>query len=128
MGPVDAAPLLEQVLPPPPPTKSAEESNGVPVAECASEGHELSVEDDIELAPGSAELPSTGSAGHNAGTCRPCIFVHTNRCESGINCTFCHLCEKGERKRRKKAGKLAVDRMAMQTSPVAQSSPDLSPA
>merc|ERR1712039_300138 len=43
-------------------------------------------------APGSSELPSTGSAGHAAGHCKPCAFVHTKGCENGLACQFCHLC------------------------------------
>merc|ERR1712176_357735 len=51
---------------------------------------------------GSSELPSAGSAGHAAGRCKPCAFVHTKGCENGIMCEFCHLCEPGEKKRRHK--------------------------
>lgn len=53
-------------------------------------------------APGSDELPSMGSAGHFMGRCKPCAFLHTRGCTSGSNCTYCHLCEPGERKRRQK--------------------------
>lgn len=51
---------------------------------------------------GSPELPSTGSAGHSSGRCKPCAFLHTRGCENGITCEFCHLCEPGEKKRRHK--------------------------
>merc|ERR1712087_895144 len=34
--------------------------------------------------------------------CKPCAFVFKDGCESGANCTFCHLCAPGEKKRRKK--------------------------
>jgi len=53
-------------------------------------------------APGSAELPSLGSAGHSVGNCRPCAFFHTAGCTNGLACQFCHLCEPGEKKRRRK--------------------------
>lgn len=48
------------------------------------------------------ELPSVGSAGHHARLCRPCAFSATKGCTSGEACKFCHLCEPGEKKRRKK--------------------------
>jgi len=62
---------------------------------------------------GSAELPSIGSATHSKGSCRPCAFLHTKGCENGLACTFCHLCEPGERKRRQKE-KLQQRRAAQQ--------------
>lgn len=53
-------------------------------------------------APGSAALPSLGSALHGSGGCRPCAFFHGVGCENGAICSFCHLCEAGERQRRRK--------------------------
>eukprot|EP00928_Gymnodinium_smaydae_P025890 TRINITY_DN20498_c0_g1_i1.p1 TRINITY_DN20498_c0_g1~~TRINITY_DN20498_c0_g1_i1.p1 ORF type:complete len:586 (+),score=128.59 TRINITY_DN20498_c0_g1_i1:117-1874(+) len=53
-------------------------------------------------AASAAGLPSAGSAYHNWGTCKPCAFVFKAGCANGINCQFCHLCEPGEKKRRKK--------------------------
>jgi len=50
----------------------------------------------------STSLPSQGSAGHMRGSCRPCAFFHTPGCANGVSCPFCHLCDAGERKRRKK--------------------------
>lgn len=50
---------------------------------------------------GSAALPTVGSAGHNSRRCKPCAFV-LKGCNSGIHCPFCHLCEPGEKKRRRK--------------------------
>mmetsp|Transcript_73179 Transcript_73179/g.152746 ORF Transcript_73179/g.152746 Transcript_73179/m.152746 type:complete len:176 (+) Transcript_73179:160-687(+) len=47
-------------------------------------------------------LPSVGSAGHSTGECKPCVFLHVRGCKSGPDCTFCHLCEAGEKKRRQK--------------------------
>lgn len=57
-------------------------------------------------APAAADvpsLPSLGSALHSMGQCRPCAFVGTKGCGSGVNCQFCHLCDAGEKKRRQKA-------------------------
>eukprot|EP00445_Apocalathium_hangoei_P042403 CAMPEP_0203966532 /NCGR_PEP_ID=MMETSP0359-20131031/95735_1 /ASSEMBLY_ACC=CAM_ASM_000338 /TAXON_ID=268821 /ORGANISM="Scrippsiella Hangoei, Strain SHTV-5" /LENGTH=307 /DNA_ID=CAMNT_0050903947 /DNA_START=74 /DNA_END=997 /DNA_ORIENTATION=+ len=56
----------------------------------------------LSLAPGSAALPSIGSAAHGQGRCKPCAFFHTKGCEIGPACSFCHLCGADERKHRKK--------------------------
>jgi len=48
------------------------------------------------------EVPNRGSAVHRWGACKPCAFVHKGGCETGVDCQFCHLCEPGEKKRRKK--------------------------
>lgn len=53
-------------------------------------------------APGSAALPSLGSVAHGTGGCRPCAFFHGVGCDNGAICSFCHLCEAGERIRRRK--------------------------
>jgi len=49
---------------------------------------------------------SVGSKAHDGfGQCKPCAFVFKDgkeSCRSGTNCKFCHLCEPGEKKRRKK--------------------------
>lgn len=48
-------------------------------------------------------LVSVGSAHHELGKCKPCAFIHRPvGCTDGVACTFCHLCEPGERKRRQK--------------------------
>jgi len=43
-----------------------------------------------------------GSVRHYRKTCMPCAFLWTRGCENGVACPFCHLCDKGERKRRQK--------------------------
>jgi len=53
-------------------------------------------------APGSPEMPSLGSSGHAQGSCKPCAFLHSKGCHNGVACSFCHLCEAGEVRRRKK--------------------------
>jgi len=53
-------------------------------------------------APGSAEMPTVGSAGHWTGSCKPCAFLHTKGCSNGVMCQFCHLCDQDEKQRRKK--------------------------
>eukprot|EP00929_Paragymnodinium_shiwhaense_P004297 TRINITY_DN105141_c0_g1_i1.p1 TRINITY_DN105141_c0_g1~~TRINITY_DN105141_c0_g1_i1.p1 ORF type:complete len:421 (+),score=73.49 TRINITY_DN105141_c0_g1_i1:75-1337(+) len=49
-------------------------------------------------------VPSLGSLGHAAGTCKPCAFFlrEDTTCQNGRDCSFCHLCEAGEKKRRRK--------------------------
>jgi hypothetical protein len=37
------------------------------------------------------QQPSMGSADHAAGTCKRCNFFPKGRCQSGANCTFCHM-------------------------------------
>merc|ERR1712159_784397 len=51
------------------------------------------------------EFPSLGSVGHYKGDCKPCAFLHTRGCASGKECSFCHLCDVGEKKRRQKQKK-----------------------
>jgi len=62
----------------------------------------------LEPAPGSPELPSIGSKGHHQGDCRPCGFLYAKGCINGAMCTFCHLCDRGAKKRRQKAKKAAL--------------------
>eukprot|EP00443_Scrippsiella_acuminata_P070871 CAMPEP_0115494034 /NCGR_PEP_ID=MMETSP0271-20121206/64505_1 /TAXON_ID=71861 /ORGANISM="Scrippsiella trochoidea, Strain CCMP3099" /LENGTH=416 /DNA_ID=CAMNT_0002922587 /DNA_START=27 /DNA_END=1278 /DNA_ORIENTATION=- len=50
---------------------------------------------------GTAELPSMGSSDHALGCCKPCAFLHTKGCQSGLACKFCHLCGPEERRRRR---------------------------
>eukprot|EP00931_Biecheleriopsis_adriatica_P043736 TRINITY_DN24991_c0_g3_i1.p1 TRINITY_DN24991_c0_g3~~TRINITY_DN24991_c0_g3_i1.p1 ORF type:complete len:379 (+),score=60.76 TRINITY_DN24991_c0_g3_i1:75-1139(+) len=45
---------------------------------------------------------NVGSRGHLMRMCKPCAFFNTKGCKDGIDCKFCHLCEPGEKKRRKK--------------------------
>eukprot|EP00747_Dinoflagellata_sp_TGD_P220559 gnl/TRDRNA2_/TRDRNA2_92516_c0_seq1.p1 gnl/TRDRNA2_/TRDRNA2_92516_c0~~gnl/TRDRNA2_/TRDRNA2_92516_c0_seq1.p1 ORF type:complete len:434 (+),score=66.77 gnl/TRDRNA2_/TRDRNA2_92516_c0_seq1:78-1379(+) len=61
---------------------------------------------------------SIGSIGHDEGDCRPCAYHwKPNGCSNGKNCTFCHMCNKGELKKRKKEKimKLRTDAMALLT-------------
>mmetsp|Transcript_38514 Transcript_38514/g.102454 ORF Transcript_38514/g.102454 Transcript_38514/m.102454 type:complete len:158 (-) Transcript_38514:194-667(-) len=45
------------------------------------------------------------SAGHVTRRCKPCAFVWREGCKRGDLCPFCHLCEAGEKKRRRKENK-----------------------
>jgi len=51
---------------------------------------------------GTEELPTIGSRGHKFGMCKPCAFLHTKGCKNGTDCRFCHLCERGEKKQRRR--------------------------
>jgi len=64
---------------------------------------------DTILAPefDSTQVPTVGSMGHYAGTCKPCAFFYKQGCGNGFQCPFCHLCDSGEKKRRQK-NKMAV--------------------
>lgn len=63
----------------------------------------------VESMVGSSTMPTVGSAGHRLGTCKPCAFFHTKGCGNGQRCSFCHLCESGEKKRRQKVKRAAVN-------------------
>jgi len=53
---------------------------------------------------------SVGAAGHAVGDCRPCAWNwKVSGCSKGARCEFCHMCEEGMVKLRKKE-KLAVVR------------------
>jgi hypothetical protein len=45
----------------------------------------------VEDVPSEDLLSTKGSALHSSGTCRPCNFFPKGRCDSGADCTFCHL-------------------------------------
>lgn len=81
--------------PPPPPAQGACPS---------SESHVVSLASALPPEPeiGSPDLPTVGSRGHRLGTCKPCAFLHTKGCTNGKDCAFCHLCSRGEKKRRQR--------------------------
>merc|ERR1712232_1542936 len=57
----------------------------------------------VLVAVGTIGFPSKGSAGHAEGICKPCAWFHSARgCQNGPMCEFCHACDRGEIKRRKK--------------------------
>jgi len=65
-----------------PPGLSPQETNLSLVAEDTK--HELQAE-------GADSLPSMGSVGHAAGTCKLCNFFAKGRCQNGKSCSFCHF-------------------------------------
>jgi len=54
-------------------------------------------------------LASKGSTLHGTGRCSPCAWFWKSRgCNSGWDCTYCHMCPEGELKARKKAKVQAI--------------------
>lgn len=51
-----------------------------------------------------AAVPMNGKQAHALGQCTPCAYFWYKKdgCRKGDECQFCHLCEKGEIKKRKK--------------------------
>lgn len=82
--------LSELCQPPAPPTQIPQLNEALPVPEA-----------------GSPECPTIGSRGHFYGECKPCAFLYTRGCTNGASCSFCHLCEPGEKKRRAKEKRTA---------------------
>merc|ERR1719330_1811116 len=61
------------------------------------------------LTPSGADMPSTGSALHLLGKCRPCAwFWKPQGCQNGQACAHCHLCPEGELKERKRVKEAAM--------------------
>lgn len=61
-------------------------------AESPTRGPRWSSSGEEEAGPMVSESPSLGSAGHAAGTCRPCAFARSSAgCKFGDSCNFCHL-------------------------------------
>lgn len=94
--PAEWAPLLQPQTVPPPPSASAEAPGAVLRLADALPEPEL----------GSSEMPTVGSRNHRLGTCKPCAFLHTKGCNNGEQCSFCHLCEPGEKKKRQREKRL----------------------
>jgi len=66
---------------------------------------------------------NVGSTGHHLRLCKPCAFWNTKGCKDGKECKFCHLCEPGEKKRRKKEKSAYIRNISRwrQTDPPASS-------
>jgi len=57
-------------------------------------------DDALELPKG---VSSVGALGHGTNTCKPCAWSwKPGGCVNGKNCEFCHMCSRGELKRRRK--------------------------
>lgn len=78
---------------PPPRLLQASEMPACPVATSTASA--------AAMQHGLLQLPSKGSALHGFGQCRPCAFVHSKGCDSGALCQYCHICDAGEKKRRR---------------------------
>lgn len=73
------------------------EKNSSSVPNSPRDGNGISPE-----TPDVGSLPSKGSAGHAAGTCKRCCFFPRGRCMSGQDCMFCHF-DHEKRKRKSKS-------------------------
>jgi len=69
-----------------------------------------------QLMLGSAAVPSVGSLGHATHRCKPCAFFARSGCANGVQCGFCHLCDVGEKKRRRKEKRSLVAAARKMTS------------
>lgn len=98
-APPFAPPSVLPTTPPPPPHRAA-------IPRHFPQHRDMEVSPQSAASPASklesSELPSWGSMGHGVGRCKPCAFMHTVGCENGTACQFCHLCEPGEKRRRRK--------------------------
>jgi hypothetical protein len=106
-GPPPGLSLPQSLLPPPGfaalvpemPKQSKEEveddSSSTAPPSSASTREESDEETTQESQEGEQVSPpvflSLGSMMHAAGTCKPCNFFAKGKCESGSDCTFCHL-------------------------------------
>jgi len=64
------------------------------------QGSEATRQNAVELPEG---IPSVGALGHNKNACKPCAWSwKPGGCVFGKSCEFCHMCDKGELKRRSK--------------------------
>jgi hypothetical protein len=63
-----------------------------------------SADEDVEEASQDAIAPMNGKEAHAVGQCTPCAYFWYKKdgCRKGDECEFCHRCQKGEIKRRKK--------------------------
>jgi len=56
--------------------------------------------------PEGFQLPSVGSASHDQGTCKPCMFnFKAGSCIKGMLCEFCHVGHNSKNKRKYRTGK-----------------------
>lgn len=100
--PLAASPLASAASPMPPMLPlAASRAGGVPI--------KVSAEAFPTPTTPTAHLPSTGSALHAPGKCRPCAwFWKPQGCQNGQACAHCHLCPEGELKERKRVKEAAM--------------------
>lgn len=78
--------------------------------------------------PQGRPLASIGSLGHYEGNCRPCAWIHkTSGCSNEHNCTFCHMCDEEELKKRKKdkIARLKAEKIAAEGPGVSNAAPQV---
>lgn len=76
-------------------TDAGEDSFNFTPSSSSSLYDELQEEELIRRIPrdDKGQLLTIGSIGHEEGTCKPCVFAHSEKrkCENGIHCPFCHF-------------------------------------
>jgi hypothetical protein len=126
--PVEEAPwpTAMSTLPPPPPPPSASPNVIVPLPEESTAHLAPKSPSSLGLADtttepelGTAEFPTVGSANHRFAACKPCAFLHKQGCGNGVNCSFCHLCDAGAKKRRQIAKKMKWQSMKQEVQAMA---------
>merc|ERR1719171_656119 len=61
-------------------------------------------DDERHEAPNERIALSAGAAGHSEGTCKPCAWNWKPAgCSKGSECDFCHLCDEGAVRQRRRA-------------------------
>lgn len=59
--------------------------------------------EDVSTSPPYPLSPEELQMRHQLGVCKPCTWAwRPEGCRRGVNCKFCHICEQGESKRRRK--------------------------
>lgn len=100
---------ISKQSPPPPPARWSD-VEALPADLSTSPPPQVLLLSEAVLRPalGSRDLPTVGSETHHLGTCNPCAHAHGSKgCRNGVQCGFCHLCPKGELKRRQQAKRWA---------------------
>jgi len=115
------ADTLEGSLPSVAPTLAYTPGHALEGAEAVPDAWQLCTT--LEPKLGSDELPTEGSRGHSLGQCKPCAFVATRGCHSGVNCKFCHLCGPDEKRRRLREKKELLHAMRQSRNMTARQTP-----
>jgi hypothetical protein len=89
---------------------SISDSTPSSAASCSSSGNVERIPDiplrglcpqEPEAFESDAPLASLGSAGHDLGYCKPCVWYwRESSCNRGSNCLYCHVCDEGALARR----------------------------
>merc|ERR1719189_2700343 len=73
---------------------------------------------------------SAGSTGHATGTCKACAHIwKPEGCAKGADCTFCHLCDEDDfkRRRKEKLNRLKAEKAKRKTGQASTGEADATP-